>query len=410
MQTVLTYADPVEDVRGWLVYDGGNARIAAGGCRVQPGLTLATLRTLAERMTLKQRVLGLRVDGAKCGIDYDPGSPGKETALRRFLAFLATELTGRLSLGCDMGTQWSELERLAAGLGIPSVKYAIRRAQGFADEEFFARLRLLDHPVGPLTLGARRAGHALAHATLASLGPRLPAAPTVTLQGFGNLGRAAAYTFAEQGARVVAVSDEFGCVVDPAGLDVHRMATAGRGVPLPEAAGRPAAPRDALFDVASDALILAAGEDAMDPTQALAQPSPAVVVGANCGLRPESEAALASRGTVVVPDFIGGIGGSASMEALFGTVPRPSAREVLDGTASMMHALVGALAGEAAARGVTLSEVARERARAAPSAAPPGPPYGVSPWLPRRHPSSIRRQVHARGKATLNHFPTEATP
>lgn len=407
MQTVLTYVDPVEGFRGWLVYDGCDARIAAGGCRVQPGLTLATLRTLAARMTLKQRVLGLRVDGAKCGIDYDPRSPGKEAALRRFLAFLSAELMERLSLGCDMGTQWSELERVAADLRIPSVKYAIRRAQGLSDEDFFGRLRLLAQRVGPLTLGARRAGHALAHATLASLGPCPPAAPTVTLQGFGNLGSAAAYTLAEQGARVVGVADEFDCVVDESGLDVHRMVASGRGVPLPEAADRRACPRDAVFDVASDVLVLAAGEDAMDAQRALAQPSRAVVVGANCGLRPEAEVALASRGVVVVPDFIGGIGGSASMEALFGTLPRLSAPDVLNVTASIMHSLVGTLAHEAAARGLMLSEIARE----AVSAVPPGRPYGDSPHLPRRGtPSQASSgRANTRGLSTRSYEPTETT-
>src|SRR3712207_8012915 len=35
-------------------------------------------------------------------------------------------------------------------------------------------------------------------------------------------------------------------------------------------------------------------------------------------------------GILVVPDFIGGCGGSASMEALFGPVPTPSPEDVLN--------------------------------------------------------------------------------
>src|SRR4051794_2844103 len=103
MNRLVHYVDPIEGFHGYLAYNGSACRIAAGGCRVQRGLTADTLRTLAARMALKQRVLGLNVDGAKCGIDYDPQAPGKAAALRRFLSFLHEELGTRLSMGCDMG-------------------------------------------------------------------------------------------------------------------------------------------------------------------------------------------------------------------------------------------------------------------------------------------------------------------
>src|SRR5579859_6449070 len=129
MGTVIEYADPFESARGWLVYDAMDCRLAAGGCRVQSGLTAQTLTSLASRMTLKERLLRINVDGAKWGLAFNPADPAKAEVLGRFIGFLRDELKTRLSLGCDMGTRWTELEHLAGLEGLPSVKYAFKSAQ-----------------------------------------------------------------------------------------------------------------------------------------------------------------------------------------------------------------------------------------------------------------------------------------
>src|SRR5207248_8962540 len=134
------------------------------------------------------------------------------------------------------------------------------------------------------------------------------------------------------------VADEHGCVADAEGLDVERLLEAPYGAPV--AAGASALSREALGELPCDLLVLAATEDAIPAEQAPRVQAPAVVVGANCGLAEEVEEALRARGILVVPDFIGGIGGSASMAALFGSArPPTSATVVLDRTAHLMRAL-----------------------------------------------------------------------
>src|SRR5215218_5968965 len=140
MATIIEYQDAAEGFRGWLAYDGMESPLAAGGCRMQPGLTADELAVLAGRMTLKQRVLGINVDGAKCGIDYDPRQGDAQAALGRFMEFLSDQMRTRFSMGPDMGTKWHELQQLAARAGLPSIKYAIKHAQGLSDTEFFARI------------------------------------------------------------------------------------------------------------------------------------------------------------------------------------------------------------------------------------------------------------------------------
>ncbi|HVL98687.1 MAG TPA: Glu/Leu/Phe/Val dehydrogenase dimerization domain-containing protein [Egibacteraceae bacterium] len=361
--SLVHYVDPVEGFSGHLSFAGVGNALAAGGFRVHPGLTASTVQRLAGVMALKQRVLGLGVDGAKSGIAYDPRAPGKAAAIRRFFHFIKPYLLERYSMGPDMGTRWDEIERHARAEGIASVKIAVAAAQELPEGEVLHRLRRLDERVGHLTLGERRAGHALAHAAIATLEevgyPR--SSPRVGIQGFGTLGRAAAAALVEAGLPVTAVGDEHGCLIADGGLDVtallrrpHHDGTRTR----PRTAGR-VAPPDAVFE-AVDVLLLAACEDAVDADarNALAAGTRAVVVGANLGLSADTEQWLHDRGVVVVPDFVGGCGGPASMDALFGPPARPAADEVLARVAGRARALVREVLSLAAAGGVPPREAA----------------------------------------------------
>jgi glutamate dehydrogenase (NAD(P)+) len=370
---------------------------------MQPGLAVETLADLAARMTLKQRVLGVNVDGAKCGVAYDPGSAGAAEVLRRFLAFLREELLSRYSMGADMGTRFDELELLAASVGLTSVKYAVKTAQEFTDEEFACRMSVLSARVGTRTVGQRRAGHALACVALAAAREAGHQADGlhVGMQGFGNLGRAAAESLVERGARLIAVSDRFGCLVDPRGLDVPRMLGIDQRRPVPGLLGQPLRlPGSALFDLPLDVLILAAGEDAMTPEQAAVLPIPVVVVGANCGLRPRAERILIDRNVLVIPDFIGGIGGSASMEALFGPPKTPAPEDVLGLVSVLVTELVSDILSGARARGVTPSTISYDIAAAAP-VSPERRPYGSSPYATvRQRPRGNRVRSAAQQRAS----------
>ena len=366
----------MEGFSGWLAYAGNHHRLAAGGLRVQPGLTADTIVRLARTMECKERLLGLAVDGAKAGIDYDPRHPGKRRALRRFLEFLRPHLLGRLSLGPDMGTTWEEIEAVAREVGIASVKGCVARAQGLEDAEFRRRLRQLDEAVRGFTLADRRAGHALAHCAIggaAEAGLELPGI-TVGVQGFGTLGRAAALSLHEAGLTVTAVADEHGCVLRRHGLDVDHLLALPRLEPVTAGArrgvtsGRP----ELLLDQPLDVLVLAASEETLSSDQADRLDAGVVVVGANLGISETVEALLCERGIVVVPDFLGGCGGSASMDALFGPASCPSPGQVLHHVGERMRGLVRTVLRCASERGIP----PRHAALMLCADVPPGRPYG----------------------------------
>lgn len=381
--TLLPYTDPVTRCRGWVAFDGWHNRLAAGGFRVDPRLTGDTVAQLAQAMSRKQAFLGLGVDGAKCGLAYRPDARDVDQVASRFLGFVRPQLLDRFSMGPDMGTSWGWVERLARRQGLPSVKIAVAKAQGISEAEFLRRHRLLDEPVGESTLGAQRAGHALAHACLATLAwlARPAAKARVAVQGVGTLGRAALRALADEGCRVVAVADEQACVTADDGLDVDALLHAphGRCADQAAAAGGRLADGDEVVRTPADALVLAACEDAVstDDVADLAASTSAVVVGANLGLTAAVETALNERGVVVVPDFVGGCGGPASMNALFGPGSTPTAAGVLAGVERLVRARVREVLEQADRAGVPPRAAAQEiaeRNRAVPRARPYGDP------------------------------------
>lgn len=371
---VVRYVDPVEGIAGYVAFAGTKHRLAAGGFRVHEGLDEATIVQLAGAMARKERLLGLGVDGAKVGIDYDPRSPGKHDAMLRFLRFLRPFLAQRLSLGPDMGTSWSELESVARRLGLSSVKAAVQTAQGLDEDDFLARLRLLDMDVLGATLGERRAGHALAHATLAAIevAGLSGRSPRVGIHGFGTLGRGAAIALTEAGLTPTVVTDEHTCLhcrEEPAEAPSPGPAPS----PPPRAAVAEVEPPARFFDLPLDALVLASCTNALTAEQAARVDASVVVVGSNLGITPAVETILHERGVLVVPDFVGGCGGSPSMDALFGPAACPGPREVLDQVGATVRALVGQMSELSQRHGISPREAALQLAR---DDVPPGPPYG----------------------------------
>ncbi|HSH12451.1 MAG TPA: Glu/Leu/Phe/Val dehydrogenase dimerization domain-containing protein [Desulfurivibrionaceae bacterium] len=343
---LIEYTDPLEGFKGWLVMDRLRYRLSAGGMRVQPGLTGEHLAAMARNMTRKMRLAELAVDGAKCGIDYDPASPGKGAAIGRFLGAIKPYITSRYSMGPDLNVEMSELERAAHSLGIPSVKMAVAQAQGWDLPYFLERSRTLEEKVGDFTLGQLRAGYGVAAAalgTLARLGIE-PAQARVAVQGFGTLGRAALFGLAEAGCRIVAIGDARQTLTSKEGEGLPVEFLLKHPPPLlPPAALLPGAtsrPRAEIFNCPADLLIPAALENTVTPEIAASLQVKAVVPGANLAVPAASALILQQRGIPVLPDFLVGCGGSLSMEGLYGPDAQPSARQVLDHVRDKMHRLV----------------------------------------------------------------------
>ena len=380
-ELMVEYTDPLEGFKGWLAIDALSHKLCAGGLRVQKGLTRDCVVSLARNMTLKMRIAGIRADGAKSGIDYDPHSPGKTGALHRFIRSIRPLILERYSMGPDLNVKLKELDDIAKKLDIPSVKVAIAKAQGFELPYFLERYGMLGEPVEYATVGRLRSGFGLAAACMGVLEflgiPNREA--TVAIQGFGGLGSAAAYSLQKAGVKVIGIADEEKSLVcsNEHGLDIKALVEHSVSGLIPKGwkNGGQLADRSRIFDVECDVFIPAAIENAIVHDNARTITTKAIVPGANLAVTEEAERLLNDRGIITIPDFMAGCGGSMSMKALFGPKSHPTVSDLLDGLAEGMHGMVKKVLARSQKDGTTPREAALDLCSEAPIY-PDAKPYG----------------------------------
>jgi glutamate dehydrogenase (NAD(P)+) len=132
----------------------------------------------------------------------------------------------------------------------------------------------------------------------------------VAVQGFGNVGSAAAELFHGAGAKIVAAQDHSGTIFNPLGLDLatlmpHVRETGGVG----GYQGADAVEGDSFWDVDCDILIPAALEGQITAARARRIKARLVLEGANGPTLPAADDILADRDVLVVPDVICNAGG-----------------------------------------------------------------------------------------------------
>jgi glutamate dehydrogenase (NAD(P)+) len=132
----------------------------------------------------------------------------------------------------------------------------------------------------------------------------------IAVQGFGNVGSIAAKLFCANGAKLVAVQDHTGTILNDNGMDIadlldHVAKNGGVG----GFKGADKIDNENFWDVKSDVLIPAALEGQITAERAKRIHTKLVLEGANGPTTPDGEDVLSDRGIVVVPDVIANAGG-----------------------------------------------------------------------------------------------------
>jgi glutamate dehydrogenase (NAD(P)+) len=188
-----------------------------GGTRYAPDLHMGEVAALAISMSWKCALAGLPYGGAKGGIAVDPYALSRrelENVSRRYMQEMIPFVGPKTDvMAPDMGTS----EQIMAWYMDTYSMY-----QGNTVMEI-----VTGKPVDAGgTVGRREAtGHGIVHLVGRAM-ERLHLAPsdaTAIIQGFGNVGSVTATTLAQQGVKVIGVSDHTACYFDPKGLDVPAM-------------------------------------------------------------------------------------------------------------------------------------------------------------------------------------------
>jgi glutamate dehydrogenase (NAD(P)+) len=134
------------------------------------------------------------------------------------------------------------------------------------------------------------------------------------VQGYGKVGAVAAHELAAKGARVIAVSDIVGGIVDEGGLDLVALDEYRAGEGGGHIAGFPGSrevSNPELLELPCDILVLAATERQVTGENAGRLSARLIAEGANGPTTLEADLILESRGIPVLPDILTNAGGVA---------------------------------------------------------------------------------------------------
>lgn len=277
---------------------------AKGGIRFHPDETIDTVRALAAWMTWKTAVSDIPLGGGKGGIICNPRtmSPGElERLSRGYMRNIARYIGITQDVPApDVNTHpqimaWmlDEYEKLM-GWHEPGVitgkPLPLGGSQGRTPATALGGLFTIRE-------AAKARGLSLDGATCA-------------IQGYGNVGSHAHQLAGQFGLNVVAVSDEFGAIYNPHGLD-HKVVTDhlrrhGKMVDCPETE---AINNAELLELNVDILIPAAIENQLTSQNAARIKAKIVAELANGPTTPEADNILNDKGVYIIPDFLCNAGG-----------------------------------------------------------------------------------------------------
>jgi len=282
-----------------------------GGIRFHKAVSLNLFNALAAEMTWKTAIVDIPFGGAKGGIRLDPREYSKdelEAISVRYMYRLKQLVGPNIDIPApDVGTDGEVMA------------WMLRQYSDGERERHVMRgvVTGKDVRIGGSEGRLKATGQGLVHCIEEWFADHnLPlAGARFMVQGFGNVGSAAAEILVAAGARCVAVQDADGTIHDPKGIDVRRLVTYVHGNPhnlersvrgYPDAEAISTAH---FWDVHADICIPAALDRAITPSVAERLKVKLVAEGANRPTTSEADEVLAARGIGVIPDIVGNAGG-----------------------------------------------------------------------------------------------------
>jgi glutamate dehydrogenase (NAD(P)+) len=280
-----------------------------GGIRYHPDVTADEVRALAAWMTWKCAVADVPFGGAKGGVICDSKQLSKSDLrkiTRRYISELGDEIGPHTDIPApDMYTDAQTMawiydtyqmmhpgkNNLPVVTGKPvDMGGSLGRQEATARGLLYCTTRALARGVVP--------------------GFESPKGASIVIQGFGNAGSIAARLFHESGARVIAVSDSTGGIVNESGIDpdavVAHKKRADTVVGYP---GSRTITNQELLQLQCDVLVPAALENQIRSDNAPSIRARFIAEAANGPTTPAADQILLQRGIPALPDILANSGG-----------------------------------------------------------------------------------------------------
>lgn len=242
-EIVFHWQDQETNAEGWTVINSLRGGAAGGGTRMRVGLDKNEVLSLAKTMEVKFTVSGPAIGGAKSGINFDPSDPRKKGVLERWYKAVSPLLKSYYGTGGDLNVD--EIHEVipiteASGVWHPQEGVFNGHFQP-SDADKINRIGQLRHGVIKViesdafspdldrkyTVADMITGFGVAEAVkhFYSINNNSVANKRVVVQGFGNVGAAAAFYFAQMGAKVVGIIDAAGGLINEEGFSFDEIIT-----------------------------------------------------------------------------------------------------------------------------------------------------------------------------------------
>lgn len=236
-EIVFEWHDTETSARGWTVINSLRGGAAGGGTRMRRGLDRREVESLAKTMEVKFTVAGPAIGGAKSGIDFDPTDPRKDGVLRRWFKAVSPLLKAYYGTGGDLNVdEKTEVVPITESYGLWHPQEGVVNGHFAADDrERVQRVGQLRLGVAKVVEDARFTPDYRAKYSVADLITGWGVAESVRhyydiyggdvtgkrviVQGWGNVGAAAAYYLASAGAKIVGIIDRAGGLLKPEGFE-----------------------------------------------------------------------------------------------------------------------------------------------------------------------------------------------
>lgn len=240
-EIVFNWKDPETEAEGWTVINSLRGGAAGGGTRMRKGLDMNEVLSLAKTMEVKFTVSGPAIGGAKSGINFDPHDPRKKGVLERWYKAVSPLLKSYYGTGGDLNVDeihevipiteesgvWHPQEGVFEGHFRPTQADKINRIGQLRH----GVIKVIENPkYSPdvrrkYTVADMITGYGVAEAArhFYEINGGSIVGKRAIVQGFGNVGAAAAFYLAQMGAKVVGIIDIVGGLIKEKGFTFEEI-------------------------------------------------------------------------------------------------------------------------------------------------------------------------------------------
>ena len=240
-EIVFNWKDSETEAEGWTVINSLRGGAAGGGTRMRVGLDQNEVLSLAKTMEVKFTVSGPPIGGAKSGINFDPNDPRKKGVLERWYKAVSPLLKSYYGTGGDLNVdEINEVIPITEDCGVWHPQEGVFNGHFKPSEaDKINRIGQLRQGVIKVLENTRYSPDVTRKYTVADMITGYGVAESVKhyydiyggdvtqkraiVQGFGNVGSAAAYYLAQMGVKIVGIKDRVGGLINEEGFTFEEI-------------------------------------------------------------------------------------------------------------------------------------------------------------------------------------------